>query len=157
MDENMRTAFVKVLKAATRATKEDIKALKKEGKQFYVIKYKDRLYVSYNIAAIRPFTTSQQHLCANCQRCRAIPTEYGGCDKIWNISGKHVYKYDFITLGVEAFTHVSDRNFFSVIGCRSFIPDPPRTTTKTVWHDPNEPYTPTYTRPRPTITIHWPY
>lgn len=156
MNENMRTAFVKVLKAATRVTKEDIKALKKEGKTFYVIKYKDRLYVSYDIAAIRPYTTSQQQLCANCKRCRALPTESGGCDKIWNTSAKHVYRYAFISLGVEAFTPISDHNFFSVIGCRNFIPDPPRRNTG-ICYNSKENFIPKYTVPKPTISIYWPY
>lgn len=162
MTETARNAFISVLRAATRTNKEEIKALKKTGKEFYVIRYKNALYLSYNIDQIRDYLTSVYQLCANCKCCIAKPSEAGGCDKIFDTKCKHIYKYNFIRLGVEAFNTDSDHDFFSILSCRDYLPEPPRAKSNVCWHSKSFPPSRTEStshakKIQPTITIQWPY
>lgn len=160
MNEKMRNDFIHVLRASTRTTREEIKALRKEGKTFYVIRYKEGLYLSYNIEPIREYLISNYQLCGNCKNCIARPTDNGGCDRIFDYPAKHICKYDFISLGVEAYTSNHDENFFAVLRCRNYIPEPPRENTGVIWHgerQPNFRALHPYRSPRSSINIRWPY
>lgn len=159
MNEKMRNDFIRVLRASKRTTREEIKALRKDGKPFYVIRYKERLYLCYNIEPIKEYLISNYQLCANCKNCIARPTDTGGCDKVFDSPAKHVYKYDFISLGVEAYTSNREENFFSVIRCKNYLPEPPRENTNVIWHgkrQPNFRAPDPYRSPKPTINIQWP-
>lgn len=150
MTENERLAFKEAIANAREITPEEFEELKKyETRRFFIIRYRDKLFFTYNISKLRPYLTSDKHLCALCKRCLAKPTQYGGCDKVYDIKTKSIDHYQFIRLGVEAFnSKTGEHNFFMVNFCRNFQAEPKRQNTGTVCHnkiDPSEKPYYTYT------------
>ena len=139
MTEMEKAAYIATLRGATRVTTEEIKERRTKGTPFFVIKYKDALYMTEDISLIHPYITSHYHLCSDCKRCRALPTEVGGCNKIWNIENCHIYRYNFIRLGVEAFcSGDSSKDFFAVTFCKNYVREPERSNCGIVYKDPKE-------------------
>ncbi|MBR4111163.1 MAG: hypothetical protein IKK43_05720 [Clostridia bacterium] len=166
MTESERLAFKEVLGNAREITAEGLEELKKtETRRFFIIKYRDKLFLSYNISRLRPYLTSDKHQCTYCKRCIARPTEYGGCDKVYEIEIRNINKYPFIRLGVEAFnSREGENDFFAVTFCKNFLREPERKNTGTVCYpDKVAPkskpyYTYTVTRPAPSLvvpTVRW--
>lgn len=155
MTQEMRDAFVTVLKAATPVGKKEIRSLIKKGCTFYIIKYKDTSYLSWDIKQIAPFLLPAYHLCGDCKHCRALPTEQGGCDKVFHQRyDKQISKYPFISLGVEAYAPGKEHALFSVIRCKNFVPDPPRKRHCSATEESES----SCRRPRrAVINIHWPF
>ena len=158
MTETERLAFKEVLGNAREITVKEFEELKKtEPRRFFIIKYRDKLFLSYNISRLRPYLTSDKHQCSLCKRCIARPTEYGGCDKVYDIETRSIDQYRFIRLGVEAFnSKKEDHDFFVVTFCRNFVREPERKNTGTVCYpdkvDPkSKPYY-TYTVTKPPVT-----
>ena len=135
MTESEKLAFKEAISNAREITAEELEELKKtETRRFFIIKYCDKLFLSYAIPRLRPYLTSNAHQCALCKRCIAKPTEYGGCDKVYDINPCSIDRYRFIRLGVEAFNSKNeDHDFFMVNFCRNFLPEPERKNTGTVY------------------------
>lgn len=141
MTETERLAFKEVISRAREITLEELEDLKKyETRRFFIIKYRDALFLSYDVSPLRPYLTSEGHLCAVCRRCIAKPTQYGGCDKVYDIKTKSIDNYRFVRLGVEAFnSQTGEHNFFMVNFCRNFQAEPERKKTGMVCHNKLEP------------------
>ena len=130
MTDLAKKAFSALIKSSTVVDENDIKALRKAKERFYIIKYQDKLYMNKNISSVKPYLDG--HLCGACRHCLALPTEEGGCDKVWDNKHSHIYKYPFIRLGLESFncsTNANDPDFFWVSFCKHFKKDPPRENT----------------------------
>lgn len=166
MTESERLAFKEAIGAAREITQEEFEELKKtETRRFFIIKYRDKLFLTYNIAKLRPYLTSDKHQCTYCKRCIARPSEYGGCDKVYEIETRNINRYPFIRLGVEAFnSREGVHNFLAVTFCRNFQREPERKNTGTVrYPDKTNPkekpyYTYTVTKPTPNVsypTMRW--
>lgn len=87
----------------------------KVGEDFYITDISYNLYLNYNINCVEP-----EHLCTNCEHCRALLEELGGCAKVRDCSAetylqegnsyrnaivlsKRIEKYPFIQYGYETF------------------------------------------------------
>lgn len=149
MTERMRTAFREVLSAATPTSMKEIKDLSKQKCTFYVIKYKDTIYLSRDISQIRPYLISAYHLCVNCKYCKALPSNMGGCNKVLDIK-KRIGDYPFLTLAVESHSTENDKSFFTVMGCKAYELDKPRKNTGLYIQKQT-------IVSKPVINIHWPY
>lgn len=153
MTETERLAFKEVLQNAREITKEEFEYLKKhEPRRFFILKYRDKLFLTYNLGKLRSYLTSDAHQCTHCKRCIARPTEYGGCDKVYEIETRNINQYPFIRLGVEAFnSREGIQNFFVVTFCRNFQPEPERKNTGIAY---NAGKTKPNSKPYYTITTH---
>lgn len=158
MTENARLAYKGAIGNSHEITAEEFENLKKnESRRFFIFRYNGKLFLSYNIGKLSQYLTSDNHLCTNCKRCIARPTEYGGCDKVYEIEDRNIAKYNFIQLGVEAFnSREGVHDFFFVTFCKNFIREPERKNTGTVCYPDksnpkSKPYY-TYTFSRPTVS-----
>ncbi len=120
------------------------------GKMVSIIKIDTRYFYTYKKLSSLQSIFSKFNLCSSCNRCRALPTNQGGCDKVLhkvpskaiisekgrNIfsyeEGKRLERYPFITAGVETLGiitfsqegHIYDDKSYQIytFSCDNFIP-----------------------------------
>lgn len=145
MTNSEHSAYNNTLLASREISLEELKNLKQTEtrKTYYILKRNNRLFLTYNIALVRPYLTSETHLCTNCRRCRALPFSQKGCEKVYQLEEKYIEDFPFIKLGVQALRYNSSLNnctskFLHVKQCSWFEPDPIRTNTGSVYHDKSD-------------------
>ena len=127
MSSEERAAYINAINNATPVTPEEIKNLQDKGRTFFVIKYQDKFFLTYDIENLEPYlSNNHNHMCTACRYCRALPTNSGGCDNVYDYEDSHITKYPFIRLGVEGY---GCKEFLFVGFCKNFKPDLPRKNT----------------------------
>lgn len=112
---------------------EEVFRFRKSKCPSFVVKVHDDLFFT-NIPKNMSISLSGHHLCMNCQRCRAVSEEEGGCSKVRDIfpdirperyleglaERKRIEKYPFIEYGYESFCTKNET--FVVLQCKNFEP-----------------------------------
>ena len=122
-----------------RITEEELLKIRKSGIPSFILKVGKRLYytsVPKSFSINSNFTEIGRHMCAWCNRCRAIDESMGGCQKVSDCSidvyqsevgnlreailmSKRIEKYDFVKYGFETF-NVSVE-VLAVIKCKNYM------------------------------------